>query len=225
MIAAVRTKKRRGMVRARPAARMNPAPQAGSRARSPLRTTTVLIAISLLLVFAWQSTGSYRARGGESRIQAQLLPIPLDSVTAAARVFDAATARGDWPEALRWQRRIAAALPSNPIALRQLGQALHNHRNAVVLPDGRTGWLLRNSIIRAQWEVEALALFDSSGVVTTDPSDQALAHYWKGRSAEYEELPLDARTEYEAALALAPLDPNLQQLCKVQRQHLLEVMR
>jgi hypothetical protein len=135
-------------------------------------------------------------------------------------MFEAATMRSDWAEALRWQERIAAALPTNPLALRQLAQTLHNHHYAITLPDGRQHWLLRNSLVRAEWEARVVALFDSSAVVTRDPQDQARAHYWKGRSAEYEGLPLDALAEYEAALALAPADTTLQRVRDAQRRKL-----
>jgi hypothetical protein len=147
--------------------------------------------------------------------------VPLDSVATAAQFFEDATRRADWSLALLWQRRIAAALPTNPLALRQLGQVLHNHRYAVTFSDGSTGWLLRNSITRAQWENAALALFDSSGAVASDPQDRARARYWKGRTAEFEGLPLDALFEYESASALAPLDPTLRGLCDSLRARLL----
>jgi len=108
--------------------------------------------------------------------------------------------------------RIAAALPTNPVALRQLGQALHNHRNAITLPDGRTRWLLRNSLVRAEWEARALALFDSSESSRRRRPIARLAHYWKGRTADYEGLPVDALAEYDSALALVPADSSLMRL-------------
>jgi tetratricopeptide (TPR) repeat protein len=129
--------------------------------------------------------------------------------------------RSDWAEALSWQQRIAAALPRNPLALRQLGQTLHNHRYAITLPDGRPHWLLRNSLVRAEWEARALQLFDSSAAVTDDPVERARAHYWKGRTAEFEGLPLDALAEYEAALAIVPGDTTLQRVRDLQRQKLV----
>lgn len=186
--------------------------RAGKRSRMPV--VMALGALLLVVITVRMFTSVLHDRDERSSI----VPVPLDSVAAAATVFEAATSRRDWPEALRWQERIAAALPTNSIALRQLGQVLHNHRNAITFPDGRTGWLLRNSLIRAQWEMRALALFDSSGAVTRDPQARALAHYWKGRTADYEGLPLDALFEYEAALAVIPQDSSLLRLCMNARE-------
>jgi len=203
-------------------------PRAGSGARQqnarggpppPRALLGLLAAILLLSALGWWASHRSPARPGAGAA-ARVLPMPLDSVAPAARMYEAATARGDWPEALRWQVRIAAALPTNPIALRQLGQALHNHRNAITLPDGQTRWLLRNSLVRAEWEARALALFDSSATVAATPGDRALAHYWKGRTAEYEGLPLDALAEYEAALAIVPGDSSMRRACDLARQRL-----
>src|SRR5262249_27033958 len=178
----------------------------------------LLAAIAVLAVLSLWSAGRIGRGPGAKAARTAVAPVPLDSVAPAARMFEAATARGDWPEALRWQVRIAAALPRNPLALRQLGQALHNHRNAITLADGRTHWLLRNSLVRAEWEERALALFDSSAAVAETPADRALAHYWKGRTAEYEGLPLDALAEYEAARTIVPGDSSLLRLCEAAPQ-------
>jgi uncharacterized protein involved in type VI secretion and phage assembly len=88
------------------------------------------------------------------------------------------------------------------------------------MPDGRTRWLLRNSLVRAEWEARALELFDSSMAVAQAPAERALAHYWKGRTAEYEGLPLDALAEYEAAAAIVPGDSSLRRLRDARREEL-----
>ena len=193
-----------------------PAPPA-RRGPTPARVVAVIVVSAAVGAFAWWLAGP---REGPPVSPAGVVPVPLDSVAPAARMFEAATMRSDWAEALAWQQRIAAALPRNPLALRQLGQTLHNHRYAITLPDGRTHWLLRNSLVRAEWEARALQLFDSSAVVTDDPADRARAHYWKGRTAEYEGLPLDALAEYEAALVIAPADTLLRRVCDLQRRKL-----
>jgi len=149
-----------------------------------------------------------------------VVPIPLDSLVAAERMFEAATRRNDLTEALRWQQRITAALPRNPLALRQLAETMHNHHFAIQRPDGTPHWLLRNSLVRAEWERRVLQLFDSSAVVADDPADRALAHYWKGRSADYEGLSLDALAEYEAGLAIAPDDTTLRRVRDMERKRL-----
>jgi hypothetical protein len=183
----------------------------------------VIITIVLLGVLAWWGFQRMTAAPRMRQDGAAIVPVPLDSVAPAARMFEAATMRSDWAEALRWQERIAAALPTNPLALRQLAQVLHNHHYAITLPDGRQHWLLRNSLIRAEWEARVRALFDSSAAVTSDPHEHARAHYWKGRSAEYEGLPLDALAEYEAALALVPGDTTLRRARDTQRQKLFDM--
>jgi len=180
-----------------------------------LVTIAVIAALGLRVV----RTGRPRRAHGT---RTAVAPVPLDSVAAAAQMFEAATLRGDWAEALRWQQRIAAALPRNPLALRQLGQALQNHRNAITLPDGRTRWLLRNSLVRAEWEVRSLALYDSSAAVATTPDDRARAHYWKGRAAAYEGLMVDALAEFEAALAIVPGDSSLIRACGQARKELAD---
>ena len=136
-------------------------------------------------------------------------------------MFEAATRRNDLTEALSWQQRITAALPRNPLALRQLAETLHNHHFAIKRPDGTPHWLLRNSLVRAAWEGHVLQLFDSSAAVAIDPVDRALAHYWKGRSADYEGLSLDALAEYEAGLAIVPGDTALRRARDQERHKLL----
>jgi len=209
-----RAKRGRGTRGAKPAP---PARRRSSRAGVPL----VLAAVALLGALAWWLGHGQRPGSRAPASRAGVVPVSLDSVAPAARMFEAATMRSDWAEALRWQVRIAAALPTNPLALRQLGQTLHNHRYAIVLPDGRSHWLLRNSLVRAEWEARALELFDSSAVVTEDPVERARAHYWKGRTAEFEGLPLDALAEYEAALAIAPMDTTLRRVCDQVRRKLV----
>ena len=192
-----------------------------TRAGSRLRSAAVLVSIAVLAALVWwQSRRASERRGTELAAPGAIVPIPRDSLDAAARMFEAATIRNDLAEALRWQRRIAAALPTNPLVLRQLGETLHNHRFAVTLPDGRQHWLLRNSLVRAEWEVQVLRLFDSSAVVARDPVDRARAHYWKARSAESDGLPLDALAEYEAALAIVPTDTLFRRVRDQQRQKL-----
>jgi len=188
--------------------------RARRRAWSNPGIVAVPVALAVLVLLGWWSL----RRGGAPSRDASPVPVPHDSLAAATIRFDTATARRDWPEALHWQRRIAAALPENPIALRQLAQTLHNYRNAVTLPDGSKRWLLRNSLERAEWEAQALALFDSSGVVSSSPVHRALARYWKGRIAEYDGLPVDALVEYDAALAITPQDTALRRFRDTRRQ-------
>jgi hypothetical protein len=204
-----RPKDARGSQPATPVAR--PAP----RGRSRTRIAFIVVGIVLLVAVAWWRT--QRATTQQKPAPAAIVPVSLDSVAPAARMFESATMRSDWPEALSWQERIAAALPTNPLALRQLGQTIHNHRYAITLPDGRPHWLLRNSLVRAEWEARALAMFDSSAAVADDPQDRARAHYWKGRTAEFEGLPLDALAEYRAALMIAPWDTTLKRALDLQR--------
>jgi hypothetical protein len=199
-----------------------PAKQVAPARRRPSgpRTALIVIAVVGLGALAWWGSQRGNDPARPHAAPGAIVPVPLDSVAPAARMFEAATMRSDWAEALRWQERITAALPTNALALRQLAQTLHNHHYAITLPDGRQHWLLRNSLVRAEWEARVVALFDSSAAVTHDPQDQARAHYWKGRSAEYEGLPLDALAEYEAALALVPADTTLQRVRDLQRRKL-----
>jgi len=200
---------------------VGPARPVSRRRGSRLRFAALLVGFAVLAALAWWRTQRmYERRAGQPGSGA-IVPVPLDSLAAAERMFDAAARRSDWPEALRWQRRIAAALPASPLALRQLGQVLHNHRYAVTLPDGRPRRLLRNSLVRAEWGAQALRMFDSSGVVAAEPDDRARAHWWRGRVAEFEGLPLDALAEYEAALAMVPADTMLRRVRDQQRQKLL----
>ena len=197
---------------------------AGKRTRSNRGVVAAFVMLAVLAVFvAFAAFGWWILRRGSApSSEAPLVPVPSDSLAVATSAFDGATARHDWPEALYWQRRIVAALPGNPIALRQLAQTLHNYRNAVTLPDGSTRWLLRNSLERAEWQARAFALFDSSAVVSSSPTHRALARYWKGRIAEYEGLQLDALVEYEAALAITPQDTALRRFCDVRRQQFVQ---
>ena len=76
-------------------------------------------------------------------------------------------------------------------------------------------------LVRAEWEGRVIQLFDSSAAVAADPADRALAHYWKGRSADYEGLSLDALAEYEAGLAIVPADTALRRARDLERQKLV----
>jgi len=175
---------------------------------------SALVVLAVVLFGVWWHAARQRPA------PTAVVPIPLDSLVAAERTFEAATRRNDLTEALRWQQRITAALPRNPLALRQLAETLHNHHFAIQRPDGTPHWLLRNSLVRAEWEGRVLQLFDSSAVVADDPADRALAHYWKGRSADYEGLSLDALAEYEAGLAIAPYDTTLRRVRDMERRRL-----
>jgi tetratricopeptide (TPR) repeat protein len=135
--------------------------------------------------------------------------MPLDSIAAAAQVFDAAQRRGDWFEALRWQQRIAAALPRMPLALRQLAETEHNFGNAVPEPGGGSRYLIRNSLERARIMMHAIALLDSSIAVADQPVDVVGGLYWKARILERYGLPLEALAGYERALGIAPQEPTL----------------
>ena len=201
-----RSKRRRRGVRAA----TPPAPRRASRAWIGLVVIAVLLAVSL---------GWWNAQR-RHLVSVAVVPVPLDSLRAAEQMFEAATRRNDLTEALRLQERIAAALPRNPLALRQLAETLHNHHFAVTLPDGRPHWLLRNSLVRAEWEARVMALFDSSAAVAQDPVDRALAHYWKGRSADYEGLSLDALAEYEAGLEIVPTDTVMRRARDLELQRL-----
>ena len=181
----------------------------------PSRAWGALIVIGVVLLGVWWS--SQRRHPAPTAV----VPLPLDSLVAAERMFEAATRRNDLTVALRWQQRITAALPRNPLALRQLAETLHNHHFAIQRPDGTPHWLLRNSLVRAEWEGRVIQLFDSSAAVAADPADRALAHYWKGRSADYEGLSLDALAEYEAGLAIVPADTALRRARGLERQKLV----
>ena len=132
--------------------------------------------------------------------------MPLDSVPIVAAWHQAANTRNDWPEALRLARRLAATLPTHPLAIRQLALAEHNLRNPV--PSGRSGqrYLLRNSLEWAAAEQAAVALLDSSAALATTPADRARALFWRGRVLEFEGALLDALAAYEAALRADPSD-------------------
>ena len=136
-----------------------------SRAGKRSRMTAVVALGALLLVVIAVRVSDLVLQGTDR--QSSIVPVPLDSVAAAATIFEAATSRRDWPEALRWQQRIADGTSDGLIGVRQSAEVVHNHRNAIAFPDGRTGWLLRNSLIRAQWEMRALDLFDSSVTVSS----------------------------------------------------------
>jgi hypothetical protein len=193
------------------------------RGTSGGRRAFIVLAVVLLGILGWWSSRRWIDAGHAQRhpVPAAVAPIPRDSLVTAERLFEAAARQSDWAEALRWLQRIVVVLPRDPLTLRQLAEVIHNHQFAITLPDGRPHWLLRNSLARAEWEARSLELLDSSAVVSDDPRDRARAHYWKARAAEYEGLPLDALAEYEAGLAIAPMDTTLRHARDLQRRKLL----
>lgn len=194
-----------------------PAPRKAA-AKPTGRVWMIALAVFVIAALAWW--GRSMLPGTRMSDTRTTRVLPLDSVSTVAREYEAATVRRDWAQALALQTRIVEALPTHPLALRQLAQTLHNHQVAVQLPDGQTGWLLRTSLDRAAFESRALALLDSSGRVSQTASDLALSHYWKGALAAYYGLPVDALTEFEAARALAPQDTSIARLCRQLRRQM-----
>lgn len=195
----------------------SPAPRRAAARRGP-PAWVIATALVTLAALAWWGRSAVTGRPAAPTNAVGVLP--LDSVSIVAREYEAATARRDWARALELQTRIVGALPTHPLALRQLGQTLHNHQVAITLPDGGTGWLLRTSLDRAAHEMRALALLDSSYRVSQTDADRALAHYWKGALASYAGLPIDALEEFEAAQALAPRDTSIARLIRQVRREL-----
>lgn len=138
-----------------------------------------------------------------------VVPVSLDSVAAASTLANAATSAANWPLALYWQERVAAALPRHAVALRQLAQAVHNFTNASAVPGGGSRWLLRTSLERVAWESRALALFDSSAALADDPRDRARAMFFEGALLSHNGLPLEALAVLSRADSLVPGDPVL----------------
>lgn len=187
------------------------------RAAAPVRTTgpggrppvAALVVVGVLLLAAIAAASWWRARLERAAIRPaapRVAAMPLDSVRIVAAWFEAANARGDWPEALRLAERLAATLPTNSLAIRQLALAEHNLRNPLPSPRHGQRPMLRTSLDRARAEITTTALLDSAARVATTPADRARAYFWLGKVREYQGLPLDALRAYEQALAADPTD-------------------
>lgn len=192
----------RGSSRRKPAKRAAPTPAPGERPPLAVLAVTAVVLVAAIAVAVW-----WRAKlvpAPASRPVARVSAMPLDSVRIVAGWFEAANARGDWPEALRLAERLAATLPANSLAIRQLALAEHNLRNPLPSPRHGQRPMLRSSLDRARAEARTVALLDSASRVAVTPGDRARAFYWLGKVREYQGLSLDALAAYEAALGADP---------------------
>jgi tetratricopeptide (TPR) repeat protein len=171
------------------------------RWRVPLTVLAAVVALAVVGVFVWRSSGGWHRTRGIGRLLAGRSPYALADSLAAA------TERRDYDTALAWARELAAVDPRNSIAIRKLAVALHNQATMVDSGGGRERPPCRTSLDRMRREHFALACLDSALTLASGDRDNwRRAAAWKAKLYEYLGLPLEALEAYQAVGSVAPGD-------------------